>query len=303
MLLAYNLSKMLKTMPLATRKNLPGAIELSGPRMLNLARTCVMGVLNVTPDSFSDGGEYDNAARAVSRALEMERQGADIIDIGGESSRPGADPVPADQELKRVIPVIEGVRKESQIPLSIDTYKASVAEAALDAGADIINDISALRFDSGMIDVVRERKVPVILMHMLGTPTTMQVEPHYDDCVREISSFFDERMEICDKHGIDSSRIILDPGIGFGKRVSDNIEILARLGEFTRHGLPLLVGTSRKSFIGRLHHGDTPAGKRLGGSIASMLAAIINGADIVRVHDVAESVEAIRIISAIREGV
>jgi dihydropteroate synthase len=262
-----------------------------------------MGVLNVTPDSFSDGGKYQNTDVAIDHALEMERLGADIIDIGGESSRPGAEPVAVDEELARVIPVIEGIRKKSKVPISIDTYRSAVARAALDAGADIINDISALRIDSDMSEIVSSTKVPVILMHMLGTPATMQADPHYDDCVREISEFFSERVHVCEQQGIDPSRIIIDPGIGFGKRVSDNVEILARLAEFKSLGLPILVGTSRKSFIGKLHQSDVPAAKRLGGSIASMVAAIINGADIVRVHDVAESVEAIKIISAIREGV
>lgn len=270
---------------------------------LDLSRTLVMGVLNVTPDSFSDGGEFADTAKAIDRALEMEKQGADIIDLGGESSRPGADPVSVDQELERVIPVIDGIRRESDIPISIDTYKARVAEVALEAGADIVNDISAMRFDDAMIDLVGSRCVPVILMHMLGTPATMQIEPRYDDCVREISEFFAERVGVCETRGIDTSRIIIDPGIGFGKRVSDNIEILARLAEFKHLGVPLMVGTSRKSFIGKIYQSDNPARLRLGGSIASMVAAVINGADIVRVHDVAESVEAIKILSAIREGV
>ncbi|UCE25941.1 MAG: dihydropteroate synthase [Candidatus Zixiibacteriota bacterium] len=262
-----------------------------------------MGVLNVTPDSFSDGGRFEDPGTAVNRALEMEQQGADIIDIGGESSRPGAIPVSAEQEWTRIGPVIEGIRSTSKVTLSVDTCKAGVAEAALDAGADIINDISALREDPKMVELVASRQVPVVLMHMLGTPATMQRDPKYDDCVSEINEFFSERVEACRRYGIDASRIILDPGVGFGKRVSDNLEILARLSEFKRFGLPLLVGTSRKSFIGMVHPTDASASERLGGSIASMITAVANGADIVRVHDVAETVEALKIVRAIKEGV
>ncbi|UCG62908.1 MAG: dihydropteroate synthase [Candidatus Zixiibacteriota bacterium] len=290
-------------MPLAKKKTDLGAIRLKDSRQLSLTGTVVMGVLNVTPDSFSDGGNFENTDRAISRALEMEKQGADIIDIGGESTRPGATGVSVEDETERVIPVIDGLRRKTRIPISIDTYKSEVAAAALDHGADIVNDVSALRFDSKMASLVSSRGVPVILMHMLGTPLTMQKEPRYDNCVKEIADFFEERLQLCETVGISGDRIILDPGIGFGKRLSDNIEVLARLAEFKRFGVPLLVGTSRKSFIGMLHDKDAPAHRRLGGSIASMVAAILNGANIVRVHDVAESVEAIKIISAIREGV
>ncbi len=289
-------------MPLATKQKADRTIPLGQQRRLDLSVTLVMGVLNVTPDSFSDGGRFEDPGTAVNRALELEQQGADIIDIGGESSRPGASPVSAEQEWARIGPVIEGVRSRSKVAISVDTCKAGVAEAALDAGADIINDISALRDDPKMGELVASRKVPVVLMHMLGTPATMQQDPTYDDCVREVNEFFCERVETCHRLGIDSSRIILDPGIGFGKRVSDNLEILARLSEFMQLDLPLLVGTSRKSFIGKLHPSEEPASKRLGGSIASMVMAVANGADIVRVHDVAETVEALKIVRAIKEG-
>ncbi len=298
-----NLAKILRLMPLAKKQVQPGAISLKNDHQFSLTRTVVMGVLNVTPDSFSDGGSYANADAATDRALEMEKQGADIIDVGGESTRPGAKLVSVEDEMARVLPVIDGIRRKSRVLISIDTYKSEVAQAALEHGADIVNDVSALRFDSKMATLVSSQRVPVILMHMLGTPATMQKEPHYDDCVGEIAEFFEERLRLCETVGITSDRIILDPGIGFGKRLSDNIEILSRLAEFKRFGVPLLVGTSRKSFIGMLYDKDGAPRERIGGSVASMVAAILNGANIVRVHDVTESVEAIKVITAIREGV
>ncbi len=278
-------------------------IPLAGGRQLELSRPLVMGVLNVTPDSFSDGGRFIEQSAAVSYALKMEEEGADIIDIGGESSRPGAEPVPVEEELKRVLPVIGGIRRISTIPISIDTYRHRTAVEALAAGADIVNDISAMRFDDGMAGTVAAAKAPVVLMHMLGTPRDMQRDPRYDDCVEEIAEFFEERIEHCLKTGIDRTKIILDPGIGFGKRLGDNLEILRRLERFKAFGLPLLVGASRKSFIGMLQNSDRPAGSRIGGSIASAVAAVVRGANIVRVHDVAETVEALKVVSAIREGV
>ena len=302
MLLPKHLSKILKPMVLASKQSTESSILLTGERHLSLAKTLVMGVLNVTPDSFSDGGRFYSLPDAVDQALAMEQQGADIIDIGGESSRPGAAPVTASKESSRVIPVIEGIRRVSRVPISIDTQKASVARAALEAGADMINDISSLRADPTMVDLVSTTDVPVILMHMKGTPATMQKDPYYEACIEEILEFFTERLRFCENHGIERSRIIMDPGIGFGKRLIDNIEILARLPELERLGLPLMVGTSRKSFIGMLHPTDGPPGDRIGGSIASMVTAVMNGADIVRVHDVAQTVEALKIVSAVREG-
>ncbi|MEW6413311.1 MAG: dihydropteroate synthase [Candidatus Zixiibacteriota bacterium] len=278
-------------------------IPLTSGRNLFLSSTLVMGVLNLTPDSFSDGGSYKNADAAVDRALEMERQGADIIDIGGESTRPGAKMVPAAEEIERVVPVIKALRASSTIPISIDTYKATTAKAALDAGADIVNDISALRFDPDLAQVVSAGKVPLIMMHMLGTPATMQNSPHYDDCVGELMDFFSERLAFCEKQGIDTGKVILDPGIGFGKRLEDNLYILSELARFKKLDKPLLVGTSRKSFIKMVHPTDKPARERIGGSIASMIMAVMNGADIVRVHDVAETVEALKVLRAIREGI
>ncbi|MFH1372280.1 MAG: dihydropteroate synthase [bacterium] len=278
-------------------------IKLMGSRQLPLSRPLIMGVLNVTPDSFSDGGRFLSVSDAVNRGLQMAAEGADIIDIGGESSRPGAQPVTAKEEQRRVLPVIENLRRETDLPISIDTYHAATAEAALDTGADIVNDISALRFDTQMAPLVAERKVPLVLMHMLGTPRDMQNDPHYDNCVDEIVQFFEERISFCRQNGIDKSKLILDPGIGFGKRLGDNLLILSSLGEFKRFSLPLLVGTSRKSFIGMINAIDSPADQRLGGSLAAAVVAVINGANIVRVHDLAETVEAIKVIQAIRKTV
>ena len=281
-------------------EEIKAVVPFGDGRELPFDRPLVMGVLNVTPDSFSDGGKYAKPRAAVRRATEMIKQGANIIDIGGESTRPGAEPVDAETEIERVIPVIESIRKKSDIPISIDTYKARVAEIAISAGADIVNDISALQFDQAMPDVVANCKVPVVLMHMKGTPGQMQQDPHYDDCVGEIQQFFRDRIEFCKLAGIDKSKIILDPGIGFGKRLFDNTEILANLETFKIFSLPIMIGVSRKSFIGMINPTDSRAANRIGGSIAAALLAIQNGANIVRVHDVAETVEAIKVIKAIR---
>ncbi len=274
-------------------------IPLGGGRQLPLSRPLVMGILNATPDSFSDGGRYESPDAALNRALQMEREGADIIDIGGESSRPGATPVDPDEEMRRVLPVIKMVARETDLCISVDTYRASTAAAAIDAGASIVNDISALRSDLDMPRLVAETNVPIILMHMKGTPRDMQDSPRYDDCVRELDEFFEERIRFCGENGIDKGKIILDPGIGFGKRLHDNLAVLGGLASFRRHKLPLLVGASRKAFIGMIAPSSTPADKRIGGSIAAAVAAALNGADIVRVHDVAETVEAIKVIQGI----
>ena len=276
-------------------------IPLSTDRQLSLTQPLVMGILNVTPDSFSDGGQYNDVDRGVEKALWMINEGADIIDIGGESSRPGAEPVTADEELARVMPIIQRLRQQSEIPISIDTCKAAVAEAALSDGADIVNDISALRFDNRMLDVIVRTGAPVILMHMLGTPENMQENPSYDDCVGEIKQFFGEQAAKAINAGVDPKKIILDPGLGFGKRLSDNIEILANLAEFCLLGFPILIGASRKSFIGMLHPTGQHASERIGGSIAAALTAVINGADIIRVHDVGPTVEAIKVMQATRK--
>ncbi len=260
--------------------------------------TFIMGILNVTPDSFSDGGQFIKTDTAVNHALRMIEEGADIIDIGGESTRPGAEPVSPEDELHRVIPVIESIRAYSDICISIDTYKADVAEKAITSGADIINDISGLQFDNRMKDVARTAGVPVIIMHINGSPWDMQKNPHYDDLMQEIVVYFKERVEFCDRNGIKKENTILDPGIGFGKRLQDNFELLRELDQIKNLGFPVLAGPSRKSFIGiKL---DLPADDRLEGTIASVTASILNGAKIVRVHDIKEIKRAAIIADEIR---
>ena len=268
--------------------------------LLRQGRPLVMGVLNVTPDSFSDGGRYVSVRAAVDYALAMEQQGADIVDVGGESSRPGAAPLNSKNEQARVLPVIEAIREKSAIPISIDTYHAETARLAVKAGANMINDISALRFDDEMAAVVQEAGLPIVLMHMLGEPLTMQQDPRYEDCVAEILTFLLERITFCEEAGIARANIIVDPGIGFGKRLEDNLAILAHLKRFKQFDRPLLVGASRKSFIGKLSGASQDSVERVGGSIAAALTAVANGADIVRVHDVGATVEALRVFDAIR---
>lgn len=245
----------------------------------------IMGILNVTPDSFSDGGLFADPARGVARALQMIEEGADVIDIGGESTRPGAEPVSAEEEIRRVVPVIGTIRKQSEIPISIDTMKSQVAARALEAGATMINDISAGHFDPEMIPLAAKREVPICLMHMQGEPRTMQKNPHYDDVVAEVKTFLRERIEECLEAGITKEKIIIDPGIGFGKRLEDNLRLLKELGQFQDLGCPILIGTSRKSFIGQLTGAKVE--ERLPGTLASIAIALQNGASIFRVHDVA----------------
>lgn len=283
-------------------EELKRVLQFAVGRQVTLSRPLVMGILNVTPDSFSDGGLFATVEVAVEHALKMEQSGADIIDIGGESTRPGAKPVDEEKELKRVIPVIKRLRDLSDIPISIDTYKANVAEAALDAGADMVNDISGLRFDTRMLPLVADRRVVVVIMHMQGSPRAMQVDPHYDDCVAEILAFFRRRIALCIKQGVDKSRIIIDPGIGFGKRLNDNLEILSRFEEFTQLGPPVMVAASRKSFIGMLHDTEKEAHLRLGGSLSAAIVGVMKGGAVVRTHDVTETVEALKILQAVREA-
>jgi len=249
-------------------------------------RVLVMGVLNLTPDSFYDGGRYITAQRALERALEMIDEGADIIDIGGESSRPGARSVSIDEELARVVPVVEMLSATGEALISVDTTKSAVAKAAIAHGASVINDISALRFDPNMADVVAQSDAHLVLMHMQGTPETMQQDPHYEDPVTEIKDFLRERMSMAISAGIDQKRVIIDPGIGFGKRLPHNLEVLRRLSELRALDVPILVGLSRKSFLGEIL--DLPTSERLVGTIAANAVAIVNGADIIRVHDVKE---------------
>ena len=254
-------------------------------------RTLIMGILNVTPDSFYDGGKYSSVESALERAREMVEEGADIIDVGGESSRPGSLPVSKDEELSRILPVIKAISDELDVPISVDTYRAEVAEEAIKAGAGMVNDITAMGGDDGMAKVVSEHGVPICLMHMKGTPQNMQKNPHYDDTMAEITKFLHERAEYAMAKGIDEKNIILDPGIGFGKRtgegIEDNCEIIARLAELKSLGFPVLVGASRKTFIGNLS--NTRVEERLEGSLGAEAMAIANGADILRVHDVKET--------------
>ena len=254
-------------------------------------RTLIMGILNVTPDSFYEGGKYSSVESALERAREMVEEGADIIDVGGESSRPGSLPVSKDEELSRILPVIKAISDELDVPISVDTYRAEVAEEAIKAGAGMVNDITAMGGDDGMAKVVSEHGVPICLMHMKGTPQNMQKNPHYDDTMAEITKFLHERAEYAMAKGIDEKNIILDPGIGFGKRtgegIEDNCEIIARLAELKSLGFPVLVGASRKTFIGNLS--NTGMEERLEGSLGAEAIAIANGADILRVHDVKET--------------
>ena len=259
-------------------------------------RTYIMGILNVTPDSFYDGGKYFEIEKAIERAKEMEKEGADIIDIGGESTRPFSKRIDEKEEMKRVIPVIEAIKSEIKVPISIDTYKPRVAEAAIEAGAAMINDIMALR--NGMEKVAAEHDVPVVLMHMKGKPETMQISPYYEDVAYEIIKFLKERIEFAIKNGIDENKIIIDPGIGFGKRQEDNLYIISHLIEFKSLGMPVLIGASRKSFIGNIL--NLPPEERLEGSIAANVIAIMNGADIIRCHDVKENKRATMIADAMK---
>lgn len=256
-----------------------------------------MAVVNVTPDSFYDGGVYLDPARAVERGLELAADGADIIDVGGESTRPGANPVPAEEEQKRVLPVIAALRGKIKALISVDTTKAEVAEAALAAGADIINDISAGRFDVRMLPVAARNKAGLILMHMKGTPKTMQLNPHYEDVLEEVKSFLKERIEAAESCGVPRERMIIDPGIGFGKNLEDNLILLNNLALLTELGRPVLVGISRKSFIGKIL--NLKPEERLEGTIAAAVVSILRGASILRAHDIQAIKRAITVAEAI----
>lgn len=265
----------------------------------NLERpTLVMGILNVTPDSFSDGGKFYSTNDAFNHALKMIQDGADIIDIGGESTRPGADSLDDDEEMSRIIPVIQALRKESDILLSIDTYKSSVAEKAIEAGANIINDISGLCFDPKMVSLVADKNVPVVIMHIKGTPKTMQENPVYGDLIGELKAFLLKQIQLAKKNGVKQSQMILDPGIGFGKKYDDNFTILNQLNEICNLGYPVMIGPSRKSFIGQTL--DLPPGDRVEGTAAAVSAGILNGARIVRVHDVKAMKRVVTITEKIR---
>ncbi len=255
----------------------------------------IMGVVNVTPDSFSDGGLFLDAGAAVKHGERLVSEGAAILDVGGESTRPGAEPVSAEEELRRVVPVVAGLAGRARV--SIDTTKVAVARAALEAGASIVNDVSALRFDAGMAALVAEAGAGCCLMHMLGEPRTMQEDPRYDDVVSDVKAFLEERLAFAVSQGVDEERIWLDPGIGFGKTVEHNLELLRRLDEIVAIGRPVVVGTSRKSFLGKLA-GGRDEGERLPGTIATNVLALERGASVFRVHDVAQNADALAVAAA-----
>ena len=260
-------------------------------------KTWLMGIINVTPDSFSDGGLYFNKEKAVDRGLELAEEGADIIDIGGESTRPGSDFISTEEELMRTVPVISALRKKTDVLISVDTTKSEVAEAALDKGADIINDISSFRFDPKMLSLAAQKDIPVILMHMKGTPKNMQLNPFYEDLLAEIRGFLEERIATAQAYGIKKEKIIIDPGIGFGKSLKDNLTLIKSLKFLEPIDRPILIGISRKSFIGKIL--SLPPQERTEGTIASAVLSIINGAHILRVHDVEAVKRAVLVTEAI----
>ncbi len=260
------------------------------------ARFTIMGVVNVTPDSFSDGGLYLDPAKAIAHARELADEGADILDIGGESTRPGAEPVDADEELRRVLPVFEGLA-DVDAQLSIDTSKAAVASEAIRAGARMVNDVTALRGDPRIVELVASSGVDCCLMHMLGEPRTMQDDPRYDDVVSDVKAFLEERLAFATANGIDEAKVVLDPGIGFGKTLEHNLELIRRLAEIVAIGRPVLIGASRKSFLGRIT-GRQDASERVAGTVAVNVMAFERGARLFRVHDVAPTREALAVAAA-----
>ena len=281
------------------------SLKLSSGKLVLGQCTLVMGVLNVTPDSFSDRGEFVDSRKAIDHALQMERDGADLLDIGGESTRPSSAGISAKEELTRVLPVLQGLRGVLKIPISIDTQKADVAEAALAAGAEIINDISGLKYDPRIAEVAVRHGVPLILMHMRGQPRTMQKEPFARDVVKDVVQGLRKSVGIARKAGVAKSQLILDPGIGFGKSFSQNYELLQKLPRLAKLGYPLLVGTSRKSFLGATLARDgqlAPPDERLWGTAATVTASILGGAHIVRVHDVVEMVQVARVADCVLDA-
>ncbi len=274
-------------------------LALPDGRVLPLSqRVHLMGIVNVTPDSFSDGGRFYETGDAIDHGLRLADEGADILDVGGESTRPGADPVSADDEAGRVVPVVEALAAKAGIPVSVDTSKAAVARAALDAGAQIVNDVAAGRFDAGLLPLVAERDAPIVLMHMLGEPHTMQKDPRYGDVVGEIAEFLEDRASAAVEAGVGRERIVVDPGFGFGKTREHNLVLLQRLRELRCLGFPVLSGTSRKSFIGATL-GDLPVGERIEGTAATVALAVMGGASLVRVHDVREMARVVRMVEAV----
>jgi dihydropteroate synthase len=278
----------------------PNALKWLNHNLRLDSKTLIMGILNVTPDSFYDGGLHFRTHDAVRHGLMMVNEGADIVDVGGESTRPFSDPISLTEELRRVIPVIRALSQETDIPISIDTYRSEVARQALEAGATMVNDISALRFDPSIGHMVAEAGVPIVLMHMKGTPRNMQVNPRYEDLLGEIMGFLRQAVEEAVKIGIRRELIVIDPGIGFGKSCDHNLKIIRDLHRFLVLGQPILVGTSNKSFIG--HVLDLPAESRETGTIATVAAAVMNGADLIRIHNVKAARETVGIIDAIKSG-
>lgn len=268
-----------------------------GKHVLTLSRPLVMGIVNVTPDSFSDGGRYAATELAVAHALKLVEEGADILDIGGESTRPGATPVALEEELSRVIPVITALAQRVNVPLSIDTYKPAVMQAAIAAGADLVNDVRALQ-ESGALEIVAASTAGVCLMHMQGTPATMQQEPHYSDVLTEVATFLQARKGAAMAAGIPAARIVLDPGFGFGKRSLHNLTLLQRLPQLGALGQPLLIGLSRKSVLGQITGNDVDA--RLHASLAAAVIAAMKGASILRVHDVKATCDALKVVAAVQ---
>lgn len=275
----------------------PKGIKIGNRKFTFGKRTYIMGILNVTPDSFSDGGKYFDVDKAVEKGIQIVKEGADIIDIGGESTRPGSKIVSVEEELSRVIPVIKKLSKKTRIPISIDTRKSKVALKAIKAGAKLVNDISGLRHDPKMAQIIAKSNAPVVIMHMKGTPENMQKNPNYEDVVDEILNYLKESIEIAENAGILQNKIIIDPGIGFGKRTEDNLEILKQIKEFKVLGKPILIGTSRKSFIGNIL--ALTVENRLLGTAATCTSSILNGVDIIRVHDVKEMKQIAKIADAI----
>jgi dihydropteroate synthase len=262
-------------------------------------KTYIMGILNITPDSFADGGLYFDESAAIERAYQIVEEGADIIDIGGESTRPGSEPISIDEELRRTIPVIEAISKHIKIPISIDTYKSEVAKRALDAGASMVNDVSGLRFDPKMPKVVSEYKVPVVIMHIKGKPRNMQENPVYEALIPEIMDYLRIGIATARGAGISEDKIIIDPGIGFGKTSDHNLEIINNLREFTLLEKPILIGPSRKVFIGKIL-GDAPVTERLEGTAAAVAISIMNDANIIRVHDIKEMIRVVKVADAVK---
>ncbi|MBN1765774.1 MAG: dihydropteroate synthase [Sedimentisphaerales bacterium] len=274
-------------------------LNCRGNELLIGAKPLIMGILNVTPDSFSDGGKFFDPAAAINHGLAMAEDGAGIIDIGGESTRPGAESVPADEQIKRVAPVIKELTRQISIPISIDTTDSKVSQAAIEAGAGMINDVSALRFDKHMAKLAAKENVPIILMHMLGEPRTMQKNPVYDNVVQDVKNFLAERIEYAVNAGIDRTQIVIDPGIGFGKTLEHNLQLLRHIKEFKEPGVPVLVGPSRKSFIGKIL-GVEKAEERLWGTAAAVAWCAAAGVHIIRVHDVKEMVQVVEVVAAIK---